>query len=174
MKTIVAIAAVLVTLAFGAPAHADVWDFTWTLKAQFGPNQGGQPAVTREASGSSIATITQQGGGLAIGFGTEIGQAGVSVTADGSAVGAVPIFACRDCPLSLERGDFVGTYSATGAFANPDTFFLRLSSGGSGAAGFEQFGGTGTRRSVSTPEPVTLFTVLGGLAIAAVVRRRRR
>ena len=181
MKAVVTVSAILVTLTLtlAAPAHADVWDFSWVSRAMFGPGQGGEPAADRSASETTTATITAIPDGVRINFPTSVGAANVLVNGNepaaggDQAIGAVPMFFHRDGPLSIMAGSSLGVYSFSGgSFDNPDTFTVALSSGGSGPAGVERFVGTGTREVASTSEPAVMLLVGSALAGAARLRRR--
>lgn len=175
MKTTIAILATFIILALAGPAHADVWDFSWLSTAMFGTSPGGDPPVNRSASDTTTATITAVPDGIRINFPTSAGTANVSVDQGGRALGGAPMFFTRDGALGIAPGSSLGTYSFSGgSFANPDTFTLALSSGGSGPAGVERFSGTGTRHSAATAaEPVTVIVVAAGLLGARMLGRRR-
>jgi len=182
MKTTVAIFATFVILALAAPAHADVWDFSWVSTAMFGQAPDGSPGVNRQATGTATATITAVPDGIQINFASPPGTANVHVfagqmnsTGGTFAIGAVPMFFTRDGALGLESGSSGGTYTFSGGtFDNPDTFSVGLSSGGSGPAGVERFSGTGTRHAAATAaEPTGVIVVAAGLLGARILRRRR-
>ena len=183
MKTTVAIFATFVILALAAPAHADVWDFSWVSTAMFGQGPDGSPPINRQATGTATATITAVPDGIQINFPSPPGTANVHVfsgqtsSAGGNfAIGAVPMFFTRDGALGIESGSSGGSYTFSGGtFANPDTFSVGLSSGGSGPAGVERFSGTGTRHVAATAaEPMSIIVVAAGLLSARMLGRRRR
>jgi hypothetical protein len=147
----------------------------------FGRTQGGDESVRRQAAGSARVTITPDDTGIAINFSTPAGPATVSVFRDpadspngraNEAVGGVPMFFSRDGDLGIIRGSAIGLYSFSGSFDNPNTFFLDMSSGGSGPGGVQRFTGSGSRQTVAAPEPTVMLLIGGALAAAAWVRRK--
>ena len=201
MKTFwtrLALAAVLV-LAVGAPAHAAIWDFSWVSEWRgrvLGP--GGEPDfVSTTASGRSTATITPDAvppspvnpdsRTLRVNFETRAGLAHVNVDDSRDVLNLlpgtqllpfnVPAGAIQGPPgfglLSLET---LGTYTWTGNFQNPVRFEVVALQPGSGPSPQVTFRGSGTRRSVSAPEPGVLVVTgagLGSLVALRIVTRER-
>jgi hypothetical protein len=182
MKTTFATVATLLMLLCAAPAHAALWDFSWLTTAMFGRTPGGDDAIRREASATTTATISPNSNGITVNFSTPAGLGDVSVsgtdvdpvTSGHLALGGAPMFLSRDGELSIVPGTAIGSYSFTGAFADPDRFTIALRGGGSGPAGVQGFLGTGTRQTVSATEPTLMLLVAGALATTAWMRRRKR
>jgi hypothetical protein len=160
------LAFVLVIVA-ATPAHA-VWDFTWVTSAFFPERPPDVLEVRRELAGTSPATITPEGDGIRIAFGTPVGPTSVVVEEGLPAFGEAPVFPGPTGDLTLLA--FGLHYDWTGPFSDPDTFTLETFAGASGPGGIVQFSGVGTRQVVPATEPAALLLVAVGLG--ALARRR--
>jgi len=189
--------ATLVALVLASPAHADVWEFSWTSDVQgirFLSVASGvsDSSTSSQMSGTSLATLTPAGsGGLNISFPTPAGVAALNVTPPDRVGGTVPAF-IPTAPSGTVVGSLPGasgwflgnvgasgTYSWIGEFTHPESFQVTSVGPGSGPAAEVSFAGVG-RLVGDASAPVTqatepeLAVLCGGLLCATLVARLRR
>ena len=185
-----------------SPAHADIWDFVWSSEGDYlvvvtVPGGGNFVRITTTASDRTTATITPRSDTrLLVQFATDAGTARVNVNADDPGglftdtllPFNVPLDCCPpedNIPITLQLGGFpgggptewLGRYSWTGNFRNPDTFAITARAPGSGPSPNLFFQGTGTRSSkppVVAPEPAVLLLTAAGFGMVVVLRRAGR
>lgn len=183
-------------VALVSPAHADVWEFSWTSDVRgirfFSVTPGvSDSSTSSHVTGSSSATVARgAGGSVDISFSTPAGLAALTVSLPEQVRGTVPAFMptapAGTVPYSLPGtpGWFLrevgatGSYTWTGDAARPETFKVGGLAPGSGPSVEVAFAGIGRLLHdggapvAQASEPDVVVLCLGAL-VALVAGWRR-